>query len=115
MPDETDVKCKIKIWKAVDDAEAGLQVTQNSAILAGNRSNFVAATKNSVVITGQSISFGTVSENIRKGGFFIEMNDFIQMVPTTLVTPMPAQIPFPPLGLVVNIVKDLPFFLAMLC
>jgi hypothetical protein len=42
------------------------------------------------------------------------MNDIVKMIPTTLVTPMPGQIPFPPLALITGIMKDMPFFIAML-
>jgi len=42
------------------------------------------------------------------------MNDFVQLIPQTVVTPIPNQIPFPPLGFATSIARDLPFFLAML-
>ncbi len=114
MATETDVKKNIKIWKATNSAKAGMMITDRSAYLIGSPGNFVVADRNGVTIMGKSISFGTTSENIRAGGLFVKMNDFVQMIPTTLVTPMPGQVPFPPLGLVSGLAKDMPFFFAMM-
>lgn len=106
-------KKHVKVWTAVKNAQAGMMVTENKAYVIANRSNYFAATPNGTVITGQSIVFNTMSENIREGGLFTKMNDIVQMIPTTLVTPMPAHIPFPPLGFANAIIEDMPFFLAM--
>ena len=106
-------KKKVKIWTAVKDAQAGVMVTEKEALLVADRNNYVAATPNGVVLAGKSIVRNVTSENIRQGGIFVKMNDLTQMVPTTLVTPMPGHIPFPPLGFVMDIVKDMPFFIAM--
>ena len=104
----------IKIWKATSNSNAGFMVTPKSAFMIANKNNFVAVGDVGISLTGKSISFATTSENLRKGGLFVEMNDFVKMIPTTLVTPMPEQIPFPPLGMVSSVIKDLPFFLAMM-
>lgn len=104
----------VKIWKATKHAPAGLMVDQKFSMLIGNQKNFVVAHNAGVTLMGNSITMGTASENIRKGGFFVEMNDFVKMVPTTLVTPMPQQVPFPPLAIVSSVMKDMPFFLAMI-
>jgi hypothetical protein len=105
----------IKVWRATPNSPAGLQVEEKTAYLIGNRTNFVAVGATGVVLSGGSgISFNTTSENVRRGGLFIEMNDLVKMIPTTLVTPMPGQIPFPPLAMITNIMKDMPFFMRML-
>lgn len=105
---------QVKVWTASKDAPAGFQVEEKAAYLIGSRANFVVADGNGVTLNGKSITLGTGSENIRSGGLFVGMNDIIRMIPTTLVTPMPHQIPFPPMGLVTGLMKDLPFFVAML-
>ena len=104
---------RYKIWKASDDSDAGMMVTNEGAFVVGNERNFMVAGKLGVNITGKSISFGTVSENMRVGGLFINMNDFVKMVPQTLTTPVPSQIPFPPIEFAMNVVADLPTFIAM--
>lgn len=107
-------KATAKIWTASKDSQAGFMVMEDKAVMAADRNNFVSTTKNGTVITGKSIVLNTVSENIRNGGLFIKMNDLVQMVPTTLVTPMPAQVPFPPLAFVTTILKDMGFMTALL-
>lgn len=103
----------IRVWKVSKRSSAGVMLTERSASLIGNKSNFVAADNTGVSIIGNSINFGVLSENQRHGGFFVKMNDFVQMVPTTIVTPTPNQIPFPPTGLISSVAKDMPFFTAM--
>lgn len=105
---------KVKVWRASKTATAGFMTGENFAVMAGTKTNFVVASDTGVGISGKSISFMTTSENIRHGGLFILTNDFLRMIPQTLVTPMPSQVPYPPIGLVSNVVKDLPFFLALL-
>ena len=102
-----------KIWTAVSGGP-GMMVTPEDAFLIGNKNNFIVANKGGVSIIGNSITLGTVSENIRRGGLFVNMNDFIRMIPSTIVTPIPANIPYPPLGMAATILKDLPFFIAMM-
>ena len=106
-------KEKVKIWTAVRDAQAGFMVTEKKAAMIADRNNYMSVSKNGSLISGKSITLNTTSENIRNGGIFVKMNDITQMIPTTLVTPMPGQIPFPPLGMLMGILKDMPFFLAM--
>jgi hypothetical protein len=105
---------RIKIWKATKEGIAGFMVTERAAYMVGSETGFIVANQIGVGIAGKSISFMTTSENIRQGGIFIQMNDFIRMIPQTLMTPVPSQVPFPPLGMVTSVVKDLPFFLALL-
>lgn len=107
-------KKNIKIWTATSKSSAGFMVTEKKALMIADRQNYVAATPNGTVITGKSIVLNTSSENIRNGGLFVKMNDFTQMIPTTLTTPMPGQIPFPPLGLISGIVKDMAFMMALM-
>lgn len=110
-----DQEKNIKVWRATPQSPAGFQVEEKVAYVVGNRTNFIAVGQAGVVLSGGSgVSFNTTSENVRRGGLFIEMNDLVKMIPTTLVTPMPGQIPFPPLAIVTSILKDMPFFVAML-
>lgn len=103
-----------KIWKAHKDALAGFMVTDSAVVMAGSKSNFIAIDNTGIALGGKGISFNTTSENQRHGGFFVKMNDFAQMVPKTIVTQIPSQVPFPPLGMTTQVLKDLPFFLAMM-
>jgi len=102
-----------KIWTASRSAKAGFMVTERSVLMAGDKTNFIAADNKGVYISGGgSVAFGTGRENLRTGGLFIGMNDFINLIPQTIVTPIPNEIPFPPISLPVGLAKELPNFLA---
>jgi hypothetical protein len=102
-----------KIWKSNPSADAAFMVTPDTAFLIGNEKNFVAASPVGVCLTG-NVTFNCLSEQRRQGGLFITMNDFVRMVPQTIVTPIPSQIPFPPIAFPLSILVGLPFFIAML-
>jgi len=103
---------KNKIWKATSDSPAGFMITPDSAIMAGNADNFIAVSDLGTAIGGP-VSFLTTSENIRQGGMFIQMNDFLQMIPKTIVTPIPSLIPFPPVAFFAGIAMVMPTVLAL--
>jgi hypothetical protein len=107
-------KLQYRIWRATPDSEAMVAVSDSAAYLIGNSDTFVCADNTGVAINSSSISFNTTSENIGHAGFFIEENDFFNMMPSTIITPVPQRLPFPPLGFVSVILQDLPVFLAAL-
>jgi len=102
-----------KIWKSSPGAPASVMITPDTAYLIGNDKNFVAASPVGVTLTG-NITLNCLSEQRRMGGLFIAMNDWIRMIPQTIATPIPSQIPFPPLALPLAMLAGLPFFLATL-
>jgi hypothetical protein len=104
---------KIQVWRVSKSATAAIEIGEKTVIMAGSRANFIAASDVGIALMGESISFGTLSEKQRHAAMFVKRNDFSQMVPTTLVTPMPDNMPWPPFGLASSIMKDLPFFVAM--
>lgn len=103
---------QVKTWR-VTGAKAGMQVTSEGAFMVGSEKNFIAATDKGISLIAKSIAFGTTSENLRHAGLWVEMNDFLRMIPQSIVTPIPSQIPWPPLGFATSIVRDVPFFIAM--
>lgn len=105
---------RTKVWTATATSPAGFQVTERQVYMVGDKNNFVVADPGGIAMVGKSINFGVTSENIRYGAFFTSLNDFVQMIPTTLVTPMPNQMPSPPLALASGFIKDSPYFLGLL-
>jgi hypothetical protein len=106
-------KKNFKIWKASRDSEAGFMITPETAVMAGSKSSFIAIDKSGTHISGP-ISFITTGENIRTAGLFVGMNDFVKMIPSTMMTPIPSQLPIPPVALFTSIALSLPFVLAAL-
>ena len=106
-------KKNYRIWRCTPESDASVAISEKAAYLIGNRSNYVSADETGVSLNGP-ISFNCLSEQIRHAGLFSEQNDIINMLPSTIVTPIPQRMPFPPLGFAVSIMKDLPAFLAAL-
>lgn len=104
---------QVKVWRATPSSQSGVVLSDGSAKLVGNRGNFVVADKDGVAISGP-VSFITTSDQKRSGGLFVELNDFVKMIPTTIVTPMPNQIPWPPFSMISSIARDVPIFLGLL-
>jgi hypothetical protein len=102
-----------KIWKSGRDNEAGFMITPETAVMAGSKSAFIAIDKAGTHISGP-VSFITTSENIRVGGLFVGMNDFVKMMPSNIVLPIPSQLPIPPVALFTSLALSLPFMMAML-
>jgi hypothetical protein len=103
---------KTKIWKATQDSKAGMMVTPDSAYMIANDKNFIVTGPTGTTIAGP-LNLMTTSENIRSGGLFIQMNDFVKMIPGTIVTPIPQEIPFPPVAMFAYVVLMLPSLLAL--
>lgn len=102
-----------KIWKSSPDADASMMLTPKSAMLIGNKNNFIAASELGVTLTG-GVTMNCMSEQRRQGGLFVPMNDFVRMIPQTIVTPIPTQIPWPPIMFPLSILAGVGFFMAML-
>ena len=113
MADEA--KRNFKIWRASPSSDAGIMITPRGATIAGNAKNAVVADETGVYLSmGGSVSFGTTSENIRMGGLFVQMNDWIRMIPQSMMTPFPNGIPSIPLSLGISSAKELAVVIAML-
>lgn len=102
-----------RIFRASKDSDAALILTDQAAILAGNSNNFIAVDDFGITIKG-NISLVTDGTGIRRGGLFLQMPDLLRMIPSTIATPIPPQIPIPPLFGIRNIVRDTAFFSALL-
>ena len=101
-----------KVWKASRTSKAGMLVSENNALMvAGN--NIVAVTEQGITLSGP-ISLGADAASIRRGGLFIGLNDFTDMIPSTIITPLPKQIPFPPITGVLGLARDVAFFSSLL-
>lgn len=104
---------KFKIWKATPDSDSGFMVTPENVVMAANDKNYIVVDEHGTNIAGP-ISFMTTSEQIRQGGLFTQMPDFVKMIPGTMVTPIPQGFPFPPVALIASVALTLPSLLALM-
>ena len=102
-----------KVWKSTPEAPSGLQITEDDASLVGNKEHFVVSNNRGTVIHGP-LSIATDAAHVRKGGLWTGTNDFLMMIPSTITTPGPQQIPFPPIFVLTQLAADTAFFMAFL-
>lgn len=102
-----------RVFRASKTGKASIELSENSAALIGDKRHFVICDDKGVTIKGP-VSFVSDSLGRRTGGLFVGINDFFEMIPQTIITPVPSKIPFPPLALIPSIGKDIAFFLSLL-
>jgi len=103
-----------RVIKSSKDADASIVISDKSVKIVGNSKNFIAIDDRGITLKGP-ISLVTDGTGIRRGGLFVQMPDMIRMIPSTIVTPLPSQIPIPPIHGLINIKLDVAFFLSLLC
>lgn len=102
-----------RIIKSDKKSEAGIIVDQNEVSIVGDKRHFIVADQRGVTIRGP-VSFASTGESTRRGGMFVGLNDFMDMLPSTLITPLPKNIQMPPYYMMANVVLDLAYFLSMM-
>jgi hypothetical protein len=104
---------KARVLRTQSSAKAGIFLEDNSVSVVGDSRNFIVVDDRGVTIKGP-VSFVSDSINRRTAGLFVGINDFLELIPQTIITPIPSKIPFPPVFAVNNIAMDLAFFMALL-
>lgn len=102
-----------RVVKSTEKAKAGVELSETTTKVMGDRNNFIAVSDQGIYIKGR-VSFINDGTNIRRGGLFVQMPDFTRMIPSTIVTLNPVQIPVPPISGISDIQRDLAFFLALM-
>lgn len=102
-----------RVWKASRKSVSGIELTEDSAAIFGDKSNFILTNPKGIFMKGP-ISFIAGGEEIRTGGLFVYGNDFLRMIPSTIITPFPSILPIPPAFEVPNIEKDVAFFVSLM-
>ena len=102
-----------KVLRASLTAKAGLAAFENVAFLHGNKDNFIAVNDKGVFISGK-VSIIESSDQVRRGALFIEQPDFVNILPSTIMTPIPQRKISPPLIGLQGLVEDTAYFAALL-
>jgi hypothetical protein len=101
-----------KILRASPKARASIMLKENSISLVGaGGKNLMVLDDRGTTIKG-SMSLIAGGPSIRQGGLFVNMPDFLSMIPTTIVTPVPIRVPLPPFEGLASLAKDVAFFTA---
>lgn len=102
-----------KVFRVSKSAAASIWLQENSVALVGDDRHYVMADDQGITIKGP-ISLVADSMSIRKGGLWVGLNDFVEMIPSTIMTPIPSRIPFPPVFALVGLGTTVAFFTSML-
>lgn len=102
-----------KVFRVSKSAVASIWLQEDSAALVGDDRHYVMADQQGITLKGP-ISLVADSMGIRKGGLWVGLNDFVEMIPSTIMTPIPSRIPWPPIFGLINLGKDVAFFTSML-
>ena len=86
-----------RLWQAFS-GDASLTLDIDSATLSGNKNTLIKVGPKNIAFIGEEIHMN-VGIQRRKSLIMREMDDIIQMIPSTLLTPLPPHIPFPLVGL----------------
>lgn len=102
-----------RIIKSDKTSEAGVIVDQKEVSIVGDKRHFISVDERGVSIRGP-ISIISTGESTRRAGLFIGLNDMLDMLPSTIITPLPKNIQNPPYYMMANLATDLSYFLSML-
>ena len=104
---------KARVIRTSDKSKASIYLEDNAVSIIGDSRHFIVCDDRGITFKGP-VSFISDSLGRRTGGLFTGINDFLEMIPQTIITPIPSKIPFPPVFAIQNIVTDLGFFMALL-
>jgi hypothetical protein len=103
----------IKVWRATENSDAFISATTAEINVAGNAKNWINVGSHGITMRG-NISHICMGEGQRTGGLFVNANEFINMIPKSIVTPFPMILPIPPFGLAGSIVGGLAMVIALM-
>lgn len=104
---------KAKIWKASLKSPAQFAITDQAAYVVGSDTKFIKVDDKGTTIYGPvSIVAGT--DSIKTGGLFTSLPNLIKMIPSTTYTPIPDQIPMPPINIFFDLAEEVSFFAMLL-
>lgn len=102
-----------RVIRTSNNSKAGIFIEDDSVSIVGDSKSFIVCDDRGVTIKGP-VSFVSDSMGRRTAGIFVGINDFLEMIPQTVFTPIPSKVPFPPVFMMKNIATDLAFFTALL-
>lgn len=102
-----------RVFRTGKQGKGAVFLEDEAVTIAGDSRHFITVDNRGVTIKGP-VSFISDSLGRRTAGLFVGINDFLEMIPQTIITPIPSKIPFPPAFAISNIAKDLAFFLSLL-
>jgi len=83
--------------KVRDEGETGIFMNEGEIVIKAKKDSYIAINKDGVYLRG-GLSKVAMGGDERSAGLFLKMPDFVSLLPSTIVTPIPKELPIPPLG-----------------
>lgn len=104
---------RTRVIRTSQGSKASVFLTDDAVSIIGDSRHFVTCDERGTTIKGPT-SIVADAMGRREGALFVGINDLTSIIPSTIVTPLPAKMPFPPVFMLTNIAKDVAFFLSLL-
>jgi hypothetical protein len=101
---DVNLKNKGKVWRINSNSSAFFKIEDEAAYMASAVGTFIAVDNAGITFRGNT-SFMSTGEGQRTDGLFINTPAMLRMIPSTIVTLIPAVLPIPPLGFVKTMVQ----------
>ena len=102
-----------RLIRASKVATAGILVENNAVSISGSSDNFVRCETNGTAIRGP-MSMINMGPQRRVGGLWVNQLELLDMIPETIITPIPNIFPMPPMLALVNLGQDVGFFAGLI-
>jgi hypothetical protein len=90
-----------KIWRLTPESPAHIAVAEDEITMAANAKTFISVSSSGIIIRG-NVSMANMGPGNRVGGFWVKMIEPADMIPKTILTPIPTIFPYPPMGFLVS-------------
>jgi len=87
---ELGTNTSIRVWRVHDTSSAGITITSDRAIVQADKNSFVSVYPGSIGLHANRIAMTAQPEQVSKGIMFAETFGFLQTIPSTAVTCIPA-------------------------
>ena len=87
---ESEINTNIRVWRVHETSSAGVTITLDKAIMQADRNTFVSVYPGSIGLHADRIGIAAQPERVTKGIIFAETFGFLQTIPSTAVTCIPA-------------------------
>jgi hypothetical protein len=104
---------KPQIWRINKDASAHIDVHEDHININGNEKNFIIVGMNGITVRG-NFSVASMGEGRKTGALFTPMNEIPNMIPKTIMTPIPLHLPIPPLGMIMQLLGAVQIGMALI-
>lgn len=105
---EAGISRNIRVWRVYEDSPGGITITPDRVIAQADKNTFLSVSPGSIGLNANRIAISAQPEHVTKGVLFAENMGFLQTIPSTAATCVPASVlTFPGAGMIGSISQGL--------